>query len=67
MWEKMFKEAPEDPIVVKLYSLRRGLCAMIDEGKIGLEFGAALWNAEHARGVIERARDEAKRQIQIGA
>ena len=36
-WERMFKDSPEDPIVVKLYSLRKGLCAMIDEGKISFE------------------------------
>jgi hypothetical protein len=66
-WERMFKDSPEDPIVVKLYSLRKGLCAMIDEGKISFEFGSALWNAEHARSVLDRAQDEAKRKREIGA
>ena len=61
-WAKMLAETPEDPIIIKLFGLRKGLCEMIDQGQISLEQGTNIWEDERQRSVLQRANDEAKRR-----
>jgi hypothetical protein len=60
-WEKMLADTPEDPLIIKLYGLRVGLCRMIDEGKVSLEQGIEIWNQEHAKSVNQRSGEEEAR------
>jgi len=59
-WEKHLADTPEDPLIIKLYALRVGLCKMVDEGKVELEEAIRIWDIEHARSVNERLLDEMK-------
>jgi len=61
-WARMLAETPTDPIIIKLFGLREGLCGMIDRGQITLEQGIDIWNDEHSRSVLQRSEDEAKRR-----
>ncbi|MVF23800.1 hypothetical protein EVC37_19605 [Methylocaldum sp. BRCS4] len=60
-WEKNLADTPEDPLIIKLYALRIGLCKMVDEGKVELDEAIRIWDIEHARSVNERLLDEMKR------
>jgi hypothetical protein len=57
-WERMLGETPEDPIVLKLYGLRSGLCSMVDHGKISLNQATEIWERERAESVVQRYREE---------
>jgi hypothetical protein len=59
-WEKQLADTPEDPLIIKLYALRVGLCKMVDEGKVELKEAIRIWDIEHARSVNERLFDEVK-------
>ena len=61
-WEKMLLDTPKDPLIIKLYGLRIGLCRMIDQGKLSLEQGAEIWNQEHAQSVIQRTQEDEERK-----
>lgn len=53
-WEKLLSDNPRDPVVIRLYGLRRGLCSMIDDGRVELDQAIAIFNQEHARGASVR-------------
>lgn len=57
-WEKLVKQFPEDTVILRLYALRRGLCAMIDEETIELEKAIDLFEIEKDRGIRERNVEE---------
>lgn len=57
-WEKLIRQFPEDTVILKLYALRRGLCAMIDEKTIELEKAIDLFEIEKDRGIRERNVEE---------
>ena len=57
-WEKLVKQFPEDTVILRLYALRRGLCAMIDEETIELEKAIDLFEIERDRGIRERNVEE---------
>jgi hypothetical protein len=60
-WEKHLTDTPEDPLIVKLYALRVGLCKRVDEGQVELQEAIRIWDIEHARSVNERLLDDMKR------
>ena len=64
-WGKMLSDAPEDPIIIKLYGLRIGLCGMIEDGQIGLKQGIEIWEQERNRSVIQRAKEEIEARQEI--
>lgn len=61
-WSRMLDDAPDDPIVLKLYALRSGLCGMVEQGLVSLDQAAELWELERAEGAVQRFNeDSAKR------
>jgi len=46
-WARLLMKAPNDPMTIRLYALRDGLCGMVDRGQVKLE---------HATAIFERAR-----------
>lgn len=56
-WEKLLSGKPRDPVVVRLYALRRGLCIMINDGLVEPEQAIEIFNQEHARGVVARYKE----------
>lgn len=65
--DQFLSEAPEDPVVVWLYALRRGLCNMIDRGQIALETGIEVFETEKSKAILERYREEQEVQRKLGA
>lgn len=61
-WERLLSSNPRDPVVIRLYGLRRGLCSMIDDGLVELDQAIEIFNQEHARGVVERYQEERGRE-----
>jgi len=57
-WEHLLANSPNDPIVIRLYALREGLCRMVDEGLVDPEQATDIFNGEHARGVMERLKED---------
>lgn len=48
-WEQVIKQHKGDKMLQTLYALRRGLCTMIDEGKIGLDDAIDLFEEHRNR------------------
>jgi len=65
-WEQLLANSPKDPIVVRLYALRKGLCHMIDEGLVDLDQAIDIFNPEHARGVMERLKEDSEKGRELG-
>jgi len=57
-WEQLLANSPKDPIVIRLYALREGLCRMVDDGLVELDQAIDIFNREHARGVMERMEED---------
>jgi hypothetical protein len=57
-WKQLLARTPRDPIVIRLYALRDGLCGMVDAGQLDLETAVKVFDLEHVRGVIERFRND---------
>jgi hypothetical protein len=66
-WARMFGQYPRDPVVVKLYAMRSGLCVMIDAGLITLDDGIIYFEEEWDRLIEQRERENTatpKQQIE---
>lgn len=57
-WDKLLSTNPNDPVVIRLYGLRRGLCSMIDDGLAELDQAIRIFDREHREGVLERHRED---------
>jgi hypothetical protein len=64
-WERLLSENPRDPVVIRLYGLRRGLCSMIDDGLVELDQAIEIFNTEHAKSVVERYNEEQGRERKL--
>ena len=58
-WQQKIDTYPGDPLVQKLFALRKGLCAMVDEGSIELAAAVKLFDREQGEAVLERINLEA--------
>ena len=58
-WQQKIDNYPSDPLVQKLFALRKGLCSMVDEGTIELAAAVRLFNREQGEAVLERINLEA--------
>lgn len=65
--EKLRRDAPNDPLVIRMYAMRKGLCAMIEEGKITREQGTEIFELERSRAIIERQQDETRAKRKVSA
>jgi hypothetical protein len=62
--EALLQAHPEDTLVIRAYAMRLGICPLIDDGKISLETGAAIYELERQRAIMERVQEEANRKRQ---
>ena len=53
-WEGLIIQYPQDPYIIKLYSLRIGLCKAVDDKKIPLDTAIDIFNAEHHKIIEQR-------------
>ena len=58
----LLKQFPADPLVIRSYALRIGICRLIDEGKISLEKGVEIFDVEKTRVIMERSQQDARRR-----
>ena len=58
-WQQKIDRYPSDPLVQKLFALRKGLCAMVDEGTIELAAAVKLFDREQGEAVLDRINLEA--------
>jgi hypothetical protein len=50
-WRRTLSETPNDPLVIKLYGLREGLCGFAD-GRVSLDQATEIWERERAESVV---------------
>ncbi|CAI8981983.1 hypothetical protein [Methylocaldum szegediense] len=65
--ERLRQEAPSDPLVIRMYAMRKGLCMLIEEGKITREQGVEIFELERSRAIIERQQDETRTKRKVSA
>jgi hypothetical protein len=51
-WRRMLSETPNDPLVIKLYGLREGLCSLVADGRVSLDQATEIWERERAESVV---------------
>jgi len=64
-WDKiddLLKKVPNDPIVIRTYAMRLGICRLIEEKKISLDTGIQVFDIERQRAVMERSMEDAERR-----
>ena len=52
-WARLFMKAPDDPMTIRLYALRDGLCNMVDNGQVKLELAIAIFEDARSPAVME--------------
>lgn len=57
-WGKALAEYPEDPIIIKLFALRAGLCVMVDAGAVSLTDAINYFEEEREKLLAERQREQ---------
>lgn len=65
IWAKiddLLKQHPRDPLVIRSYALRLGICRLIDDGKISLEQGIELFDLEKRRAIMERGAEAERKK-----
>lgn len=65
--KKLRRDAPNDPLVIRMYAMRKGLCAMIEEGKITRDQGTEIFELERSRVLIERQQNETRTKRKVSA
>jgi len=48
-WEGIITKHSAEPLLVKLYAMRVGLCQMVDDGKIDLDTAIDVFEAERSK------------------
>lgn len=48
--------------LIRTYALRRGVCALVDEGKISLKNRIQIFNIDRQRAITERSMEEGARR-----
>lgn len=61
-WEKAQSQYPNDPLVLKLSSLRGALCSMIASKQIDVETARFIWEHALINALLGRAREEQERR-----
>jgi len=64
-WTKLdalLKQNPADPLVIRSYALRIGICLLIDEGKISLQRGIEVFDVEKQRVIMERSYQDSRKR-----
>lgn len=60
--DALLKQHPADPLLIRSYALRIGICRLIDEGKISLERGIEVFEVEKRRAIMERSYQDSRKR-----
>jgi len=56
-WQQAISEHQNDPVVVKLYAMRRGLCEMLAEKKIDAKSARFMWDQAVISALVDKGRE----------
>lgn len=48
-WDEVIAKHSAEPLLIKLYAMRVGLCQMVDDGKIDLDTAIDVFEAERSK------------------
>ena len=57
-WTKLLMKSPDDPMTIRLYALRDGLCSMVDRGQVQLGAAIAIFEDARSPEVMECFRNQ---------
>ncbi len=57
-WTRLLMKSPDDPMTIRLYALRDGLCAMVDRGQVKLGVAIAIFEDACSPEVMECFRNQ---------
>jgi len=52
-WARLLMKSPDDPMTIRLYALRDGLCGMVDRGQVKLEVAIAIFEDARSPEIME--------------
>jgi hypothetical protein len=61
-WQNALEKHPNDGLLLKLSTLRGGLCEMIDNNNIDVDTARAMWEQALTAALLERAREDQARR-----
>ena len=57
-WADLLAKSPNDPLIVKLFALRFGLCMLVDRRSITLDQATDIFEEERSEAVMERRQEQ---------
>ncbi len=57
-WTRLFMKSSDDPMTIRLYALREGLCEMVDRGQVQLGVAIAIFEDARSPAVMECFRNQ---------
>ena len=57
-WTRLFMKSSDDPMTIRLYALRDGLCTMVDRGQVKLGVAIAIFEDARSLEVMECFRNQ---------
>ncbi len=57
-WTRLLMKSPDDPMTIRLYALRDGLCSMVDRGQVKLGVAIAIFEDARSPEVRECFRNQ---------
>ena len=57
-WTRLFMKSSDDPMTIRLYALREGLCEMVDRGQVKLGVAIAIFEDARSPEVMECFRNQ---------
>jgi hypothetical protein len=63
-WLEMLARTPDDPLIIKLFALRSGLCVLVEQRLIALDQATDIFEQERSEAMTERHREEQERRFQ---
>lgn len=61
-WADALANYPDDPVVLRMFNLRTGLCAMLKNGQIEARSAPDLWEQALTTALLDSARQEREKQ-----
>ncbi len=57
-WTRLFMKSSDDPMTIRLYALRDGLCSMVDRGQVKLGVAIAIFEDARSPEVMQCFRNQ---------
>ena len=57
-WTRLLMKSSDDPMTIRLYALRDGLCSMVDRGQVKLKVATAIFEDARSPEVMQCFRNQ---------